>query len=164
MTQPSNFQQEILALSFEDFVEKTNIKELVEGDFDKQFNGQKEITPVAMDFGLREYYRLRSNHEKWHINSLKNLRFKQCDCKRMKTFNDGTTQTNDVEVQDEEIQCRPLDFNGNETTESQSQSSQTNVALLTVHTVSDSQIISMYDSQSPDSQSQHEHGANTTGN
>lgn len=161
MSGPSDFQLEINALSYDDFIEKTNIKELIAYDFAKQFNGSKELTPEAMKFGMKEYDRLRKYHDKWYLNSLKNLKFKECECKRKKTFTDTATHTDDVEVQDKGVQYSLLDFNANETVELERQSK---MALLTINSVSDTQIISMQsDLQSPDSQHSNKDNAYITG-
>lgn len=111
--EPSDYQLEVIALTFEEFVEKTNIKELVAHDFAKQFNGTMEMTPAALQMGLQEYDRLRNQFDKWHMNLLKNLKFKVCECKRSTTFEEISTQTDDVGIEDKEVQYSVIDFGGN---------------------------------------------------
>lgn len=149
--EPSDFQREIIALSRDDFLEKTNVKELVSMDFERQFNGQREMTPAAMEWGLNEYDRLRQHYDKWHLNSLKNLKFKECECKRHKAFEDKATQTDDAEVKDAGTQYTPLDSNGNETT-ADLERRKLKLALLTINEISDLQINIQCDM--PDSQYQ----------
>lgn len=141
--EPSDFQVEVNALSFEEFVERTNIRELVTRDFEKQYDGTREITPTAMEYGLKEYDRLRKLHDKWHYNSLKNLKFKNCECKRKTTFTNLATQT-EISVEDKEIQYSSMDCNGNEeNVESKQHSSQSKMALLSVYKMSDAQTINI---------------------
>ncbi|XP_055295620.1 uncharacterized protein LOC129565137 [Sitodiplosis mosellana] len=150
--EPSDFQREIIAMSYDDFVEKTNVAQLVATDFARQFNGTKEMEPSHMDWGLKEYDRLRNLYEKWHVNSLKNLKFKECECKRKKTFADKATHTDDAEVQDMGIQCSLSDFNRYETDELEQHLRQSKMALPTVNAISESQIIISTQYDVPESQ------------
>ncbi|XP_055295613.1 uncharacterized protein LOC129565135 isoform X2 [Sitodiplosis mosellana] len=103
--EPSEFQKEVIAMDFDAFVRETNIAQLVEQDFDEQFEGKKEFTSAHLEFGLKKYDELRKVHRKWHVNSLKNLKFKVCDCRRNKTFVDKSIQTVDQpKVQDAAVQ------------------------------------------------------------
>lgn len=110
------------------------------------------MTPAAMEWGLNEYDRLRRHYDKWHLNSLKNLKFNECECKRQKAFEDIATQTDDSEVKDVGIQYTPLDSDGNETTVDLEQR-KSKLALLTVNEISELQIISIQ-CDMPDSQYQ----------
>lgn len=74
---PSKFQREIQALSFEDFVAKTNIKEIIQESCQRQ-----EVPDDLMETQLKLYYGYRLKLDKWRRTDLKNIEFKECSCKR----------------------------------------------------------------------------------
>lgn len=82
---PSEFQKEILKLTFEEFKTLTNIEDIIQNDYRKQKQNENEyLTEPAMHSRLEYYYEFRKRTGEWHKNSIKNLKFKDCECKRKK--------------------------------------------------------------------------------
>lgn len=144
--EPTEFQKEIMAMDFETFVNETNIRDLVTQDFGNQFKGSKRMLDTDMEFGLQQYDRFRKKPKKWSKNSLVHLRYKKCECKRNKKFEDKSVETDSKEVRDVEVQCCSVDFNtivvhaADECQQSEPQH-QPGTASLTLHGIYESQII-----------------------
>lgn len=135
--EPSEFQEEIIAMDFDTFVRETNVAQLVEKDFHTQFRGLKTFEETHLEFGLRRYDELRRFPRKWHKNSLKNLKYKTCDCRRTKTFADKSTQTMEPTVQDVSVQCS-TEIHGIET---HNQTVKEKLASLTIHRTVEPEIV-----------------------
>lgn len=95
----NEFQREIMALNHEAFVNETNIKDIVWQDFRNQCKDATEISTEAMEFGLNHYEKLRKKPWHWHDTSMVNLKFKVCECKRKKQFQEESVNTDAVETQ-----------------------------------------------------------------
>lgn len=99
-TDPSvvnQFQQEIMALSREAFINETNITEILPRNFHHEH--------------LDYYEKLRYHPEKWHNTLLTQLKFKTCDCKRKKEFKEKSTATHAaVKSRDMQTQYDVNDF------------------------------------------------------
>lgn len=113
----TEFQKEIMAIDFETFVKVTNITDLVKRDFNRQFNGTKEITQKDIDWGLSQYDQRRKKPHTWVKNSLVDLKYIECKCKRNKQFVDKSIQTEQKECHDNGIQCCSMDFITSESVE-----------------------------------------------
>lgn len=118
---PSEFQKEIISMDFNTFVHETNAAELVEQEYNKQFNGTKEFTQVMLDSGLKQFFKFKNRLRKQYVNVLRNLKYKVCDCRRNKTFVDASIQTDQPMAYDVAVQC------GNEETV------QLKLASLSIH-------------------------------
>lgn len=128
----NDFQREIMALNTEDFFNKTNIREIVERNFHEQFQDGRIFTEKDMEFGLNHYEKIRLKGPKhWHETSLAHLKFKTCECKRKKQFDDKCVAT-EQPIETREIGCE---------TEFEPSEQQLQLAALTVHAITDSQII-----------------------
>lgn len=103
---PSDFQAEIIALNFEEFVEQTNIKEIAEKEVLRQSEiTKKPVTAANIDARIKLYYEKRHRIQEWWPCGLKHLKFKLCECKRNRKFVSVGVQT-DVSVQhDAGTQC-----------------------------------------------------------
>lgn len=132
--EPTEFQKEIIAMDFDTFVEETNIKDLVIRDFNRQFDGAKQITEKDMEFGLSKYDIYRKKPHKWAKNSLIDLKYKKCECKRHKQFVNETTQTEPTECHDNDTQCCSMDLNTSEEQRLRA------VQGLQIHGIEDNQI------------------------
>lgn len=84
---PSKFQRKIQALSFEDFVVKTNIKEIIQESYQRQ-----EVPDDLMETQLKLYYGFRLKLDKWQRTDLKNIEFKECGCERKRKRNEPTAR------------------------------------------------------------------------
>lgn len=109
---PTPFQIEINAMSFEEFVQKTNIEDIVRGDFDRCIQGRRAFSSQDRQYGLKEYDRLRKYTDKWHRNSLPKLKMK-CQCKWGRTFIESSMQTDATDVKEETTQYSMFDINEN---------------------------------------------------
>lgn len=129
----NEFQREIMALSPEEFLSETNIREIIERDFHKQFQDRRRVfTQNDLNFGLKHYEGQRNNVPTlWHRSSMHHLKFKKCECKRKKQFEDKSVAMDVVETR--EIGC------GTDFDDDQQQTLQ--LAGLTVQAIHDSQII-----------------------
>lgn len=134
--EPSEFQKEIIAMDFDTFVRETNVEQLVEKDFNEQFQGRKKFEKTHLEFGLNRYDELRMHPRRWHKNSLKNLKYKTCDCRRNKTFADKSIQTMQPMVQDAFVQCS-AEFHGIE----HIQTVKEKLASLTIHRLVEPEIV-----------------------
>lgn len=76
---PSDFQSKILKLNFEEFVDRTNIIDLVETEYRKK---NALLSDDDMQARLKFFYDFRSETHRWHINEIKNLRFIECGCQQ----------------------------------------------------------------------------------
>lgn len=76
--EPSDFQAEILALNFDQFVAETNIKKIVM----KAHSHGVELSQDDLNKHLRYYYDFRVQTTKWYTNPIKDLEFKIRECKR----------------------------------------------------------------------------------
>lgn len=132
----NDFQREIMALSYQEFVNQTNICDIVADNFRDQFKGSKVMTKSDMEFGLTHYEKIRQQPKYWHRTSLTHLKFKKCECKRRKQFEDKSVATDAIETS--EVGCM-TDVHTNEITESNPR--QLQLAALTVHAIGESQII-----------------------
>lgn len=103
----NDFQREVMALSYEAFINETNIRDIVERDFNDQFKGAKKMNESDMNFGLAHYERLRNGKDpnQWYKSSMTHLKFKVCDCKRHKQFEDASVATDQKAVETREIGC-----------------------------------------------------------
>lgn len=137
-TEINEFQREIMALSYEAFLNETNIRDIVSQDFQKQFKGTKPMTESDMEFGSKFYEKLRDQPKQWHKTSMTHLKFKKCECKRKKQFEDKFVATDVIETAD--FGCT-TDFDSEEITVPNQQ--QIQLAALTVHAVRESQTICM---------------------
>lgn len=132
----SEFQKEIISMDFDTFVRETNVELLVEEDFREQFQGRKKFQETHLEFGLKRYDELRMFPRKWHKSSLKNLKYKTCDCRRYKTFADKCIQTMQPMVQDAFVQCS-AEFHGIE----HIQTVKEKLASLTIHRAVEPEIV-----------------------
>lgn len=103
----NDFQREVKALSYDAFVNETNIRDIVAQDFRNQFQGTKKMTDYDWNFGLTHYERVRNNDDitEWYKTSMTNLKFKVCDCKRNKQFEDKSVATEQEVVETRAIGC-----------------------------------------------------------
>lgn len=135
--EPSELQKQIIAMDYDTFVNETNIKELVEHDFQITMNERsvkRDIQPNDIEIGLKSYFKFRLRPEIWHKNSLKNIKLKKCECRRNKTFVETSTETTNNET-------IKLD-----------KSTYTNLVELSIHHVTDDEIIDIqYDLDSAES-------------
>lgn len=86
--EPSDFQAEILALNFDEFVEQTNIKEIVKKEHYKDSNN---FSQEDMRIKLKYYYDFRVRTTKWHMNAIKNLQ-------RKRKAEDKAIQTEPIDI------------------------------------------------------------------
>lgn len=94
---PSRFQQEIIDLDFDEFVDKTNIIEIIQEENQTDDNDLNEK--------LKYYYNARLNTTEWWKCGLKNLKFKLCDCVRKTTFRNVKLQCALVKQMEQSVQC-----------------------------------------------------------
>lgn len=125
VNEPSEFQKEITQLSYEEFTESTNIKEIIEKEH-KHLHGQNDaMSEEAMTAGLRYYFEHRASVKKWWISGLKHLKFLTCECKRNKIMKDTGIEVKvlcnahrqtqcSVKQKDSQIQCVVGDVNDTE--------------------------------------------------
>lgn len=139
-TEPTEFQKEIIAMDYETFVNETNIRDLVIRDFHNTFKGSKQIDEKSIESGLQQYDRFRKKFHRWHQNSLIDLKYKKCECKRTKHFDDKSVETDIHEVRDVEIQCSSEVDDGQQ----QEQKHQPATTSLQVHGLSESQILHVF--------------------
>lgn len=83
---PSDFQAEILQMNFDQFVELTNIMEIIKKE---HYKGSDDFSQEDMRIKLKYYYDFREKTTKWHTYAIKNLKRK---------------------AQDKEIQTEPTDI------------------------------------------------------
>lgn len=68
-------------MNFEDFVNKTNIKDIVYKEFRKQNNDACTCQlDVEMNSRLHFFYNFRTRTTEWHSNGIKNLAFLELEC------------------------------------------------------------------------------------
>lgn len=93
---PSDFQCEIAKLSFQDFINRTNVEDIVEREFRRENNDMDVcLSDNDKHSRLEFFYNFRIQTDQWHVNGLKNLKFTECECKR----NSNASQiTNDAGV------------------------------------------------------------------
>ncbi|XP_031631157.1 uncharacterized protein LOC116345692 isoform X2 [Contarinia nasturtii] len=111
--EPSEFQKEVIAMDYDTFVKQTNVSDLVKQDYQKQ-KGNQELKLQNLEFGLKFYFRFKNkpgNWKKWHRNSIKNLKYKTCECQRNKMYQNNSTQTNEApHFHEIAIQCSENDI------------------------------------------------------
>lgn len=90
-SEPSEFQKEILEMTYEEFIAETNIKDLHKSFYNEKYLN-KTMTEDHEKQGLDCFYNLRVETNKWHKSILKNLKYKVCDCKRKKIFHEKSFQ------------------------------------------------------------------------
>lgn len=88
--EPNEFQKEIISLNYTEFVEETNIKQII---IRKHGQTQTQIQNSQMDLLLRSYYGLRGKWQTWGSNALRHLKFNKCECKRKMVSRTTGTQT-----------------------------------------------------------------------
>lgn len=120
--EPSDFQKEIIGLSYEEFVKKTNMKDIIIKEHNYVYTNDKndhsvELSQEKLDNFLKYYYDIRVHVKDWFKCGLKHLKFIECDCKRntiMKNKKiqctvvkliERKTQTKLIDVKDSETQC-----------------------------------------------------------
>lgn len=66
-------------MNFEDFVNQTNIKDIVKREFRKENNDADErcLPNDHMNSRLEFYYHFRTETDRWHLNGIKNLKYNQ---------------------------------------------------------------------------------------
>lgn len=134
--EPNEFQKEVIAMDYDTFVRETNVSDLVQHDFHKQFNGTREFTKKDLDYGLNKYYKFKKYLQKKYVHSLRNLRYKSCNCQRNKNLANKSIQTDQPMAQNVTVQC------DNDSREiEQTRPLQSKLASLTVHQVTDDEII-----------------------
>lgn len=110
--QMSQFERDIMALTPEAFIDETNIIEIVVAEYKRQHPG-KEISEVGMSTGLNYFESIRYKPSKWNRTALVDLKFKICDCKRNRQFDEKSVATDEVERCDIETQCSMTDVGAN---------------------------------------------------
>lgn len=141
--EPNDFQKEIMSMSYEIFINETNVKELVR----KYIESETEpLTDAAMEIELKKLDQQRYHFKRFYKGLLNHLKILKCECRRNKTFQDKWTQTDMIPSQDTEAQCDSLEESTNETTvpvqNDQSHTScQSKLSMLTVHEITESEII-----------------------
>lgn len=107
-TKISDFQREVMAMTYEAFINETNIRDIVAQDFNEQFKGARPMIDFDMDFGLKYYEGLRNSGDpvRWYKSSMTNLKLKVCDCKRNKQFEDKSVATDQKAVETRQIDCQ----------------------------------------------------------
>lgn len=65
-------------MNFEDFVNKTNIKDIAQEEFRKP-NKDACTCRLDMEARLKFFYNYRTRTTEWHKNGIKNLEFLECD-------------------------------------------------------------------------------------
>lgn len=75
--QPTEFQELIANLSFADFVNKTNIKELIQIDYREKSNVDQDLPEKELQETLRALFKNIRLYHCWPFSPLKNIRFKQ---------------------------------------------------------------------------------------
>lgn len=116
---PSEFQCEILKLSFNDFVEQTNVKDVVECEFRQENNDpDARLSDDDLQSRMKFFYDFRIETHQYHMNGIKNLEFIECDCKRKKSkinheeIEAPVTDTRNVKIfQDCGVQCSLMNYN-----------------------------------------------------
>lgn len=141
--EPNDFQKEILAMSYDTFINETNVKELVRKKFE---NAKETLTDAAMENELKKLNEQRYHFRRYHKGLLNHLKILKCECRRNKTFHDKWTQTDMVQSQDVDAQCDPVEGGLNHVTnlvqDAQSLNScKSKLNMLTVHEITDSEII-----------------------
>lgn len=145
LIEPNDFQKEIMSLNYETFINETNVKELVRKKFEKS-ETEPLIDDAAMETELKKLNEQRYHFKRYHKGLLNHLKFLKCECRRNKTFDDKWTQTDMVRSQDAVSQSNLIEGSTNEITEStqddQSHAScQSKLSMLTVHEITESEII-----------------------
>lgn len=81
--EPSDFQLEIGEMTFEEFVTKTNVKDIIESEY-REYTGAAHalISNAKMKMHLELYDDLRKRPNDWHLHGLKNLKFNERECRR----------------------------------------------------------------------------------
>lgn len=128
----NDFQRKITALSAEDFIEQTNIKEIVSNEFHRMNGGKREMNENDMQIGLAYFEKLRSKPRSWHKTAMTHLVFKTCQCKREKQFAEKCMATDEIETREMETQCEMIDFQTNEITDHNSQANDIGIQSYTI--------------------------------
>lgn len=141
--EPNDFQKEVMSMTYEAFINETNVKELVR----KYVGSETEpLSDAAMEIELKNLDEQRNHLRRYRKGLLHHLKILKCECRRNKTFQDNWTQTDEIPSQDTEAQCDSLEGSSNEAPEpvqnDQSHTScQSKLSLLTVHEITESEII-----------------------
>lgn len=143
--EPSQFQKEIMAMSFEAFVNETNVKELVRKSFEDR---TEQLTEATMEVELKKLDEQRYHFRRYRKGVLHHLKMLKCECRRHKQFEEKSTQTDPIESQDAVVQSHSVKSGSNEATESlhnehahDNSSCQSKLGLLSVHEITESEII-----------------------
>lgn len=134
---PNDFQKEVMAMSYETFINETNVKELVR----KYVEDEKEpLSDAAMEIELKILFEERNHPRRFRKGLLNHLKTLECECRRHKTFQDKWTQTDVITSQDTEAQCDSLEGSTSEAPKPV-QKDQSKLTMLTVHDITESEII-----------------------
>lgn len=134
----NDFQKEIMAMSYETFINETNVRELVRKNFE---NKTESLTEAAMEVELKNLNEQRFYFRRYHKCMLNHLKILKCGCRRNKTFEDKCTQTNMVELHDANAQCDSVEDDSNRIVDQSHNSSLSKLKMLTVHEITESEII-----------------------
>lgn len=137
--EPNDFQKEIMSMNYETFINETNVKELVRTYIGSE---TEPLTDAAMEIELKNLDGQRYHARRYHKGLLNHLKILKCECRRHKTFQDKWTQTDVIPSQDTEAQCDSLEGSTSDATAPvQIDQSHTKLSMLTVHEITDSEII-----------------------
>lgn len=138
--EPNDFQRQIMAMDYEAFINETNAKDLVRKHFETEM---KPLTDEIMGIELKKLDELRYQFRRYHKGLLNHLKILKCECQRNKKFDDKCTQTDAIPSQDADVQCNSVESGSHECdTAGQNENlSQTKLSKLTVHEISESEII-----------------------
>lgn len=136
--EPNDFQKEIFAMSYETFIDETNVKELVR----KKFESETEpLSDAALEDELKKLDEERYHFRRYHKSLLNHLKFLKCECRRNKTFHDKSTQTDMVQVQNADAQCVSVERATPVQGDQLHNSCQSKLTMLSVHEITESEII-----------------------
>lgn len=76
-------------MNFDDFVNQTNIEQIIREEYNRP---NRDISEEEMEMRLKFYYDFRMNTAQWNRNGIKNLQFKECECKRKQKQSNGRTE------------------------------------------------------------------------
>lgn len=120
--EPSDFQASILALNFDEFIDQTNIKEIIKKE---HYNGSDDFSQEDMQTKLKYYYDFRVQTNKWHKNAIKNLQRKR------KTENKAI-QTEPIDILPKVTNITNVNANNQESNVSSSQNSPNRTNVLSM--------------------------------
>lgn len=105
LKEPSDFQTEILKLNYEEFVEATNIREIIDREYRYVHPEEESVPENRLNEFLKFYYERRKKTSQWYKCGLKNLKFNICDCRRNRIMKNKKLQTAVIKYSHRSSQC-----------------------------------------------------------